>query len=110
MGSLYVRTLARLRIRQPCPSFRRDPIALGREIPAQGKNARVHNLLGPLNHLARHLILRPRLSPRCDLSPRGEPQSRTRSRPYRAKAGIGPMKIVIAIIKPFKLEEVRDAL
>ena len=33
-----------------------------------------------------------------------------RSRPYRAIAGIGPMKIVMAIIKPFKLEEVRDAL
>jgi nitrogen regulatory protein P-II 2 len=30
--------------------------------------------------------------------------------PYRAIAGIGPMKIVMAIIKPFKLEEVRDAL
>src|SRR6202162_571100 len=28
----------------------------------------------------------------------------------RAQAGIGPMKIVMAIIKPFKLEEVRDAL
>ena len=27
-----------------------------------------------------------------------------------AQAGIGPMKIVMAIIKPFKLEEVRDAL
>src|SRR5208283_2761820 len=26
------------------------------------------------------------------------------------KRGIGPMKIVMAIIKPFKLEEVRDAL
>ena len=26
------------------------------------------------------------------------------------QAGIGPMKIVMAIIKPFKLEEVRDAL
>ena len=31
-------------------------------------------------------------------------------RPYRAQAGIGLMKIVMAIIKPFKLEEVRDAL
>jgi nitrogen regulatory protein P-II 2 len=29
---------------------------------------------------------------------------------HRAQAGIGPMKIVMAIIKPFKLEEVRDAL
>ena len=28
----------------------------------------------------------------------------------RAQAGTGPMKIVMAIIKPFKLEEVRDAL
>src|SRR6202022_817870 len=28
----------------------------------------------------------------------------------RAQAGIGPMKIVMAIIKPFKLDEVRDAL
>src|SRR5689334_15086122 len=26
------------------------------------------------------------------------------------KRGIGPMKIVMAVIKPFKLEEVRDAL
>ena len=33
-----------------------------------------------------------------------------RSRLDRAQAGIGPMKIVMAIIKPFKLEEVRDAL
>ncbi len=33
-----------------------------------------------------------------------------RSRLIRAQAGIGPMKIVMAIIKPFKLEEVRDAL
>ena len=31
-------------------------------------------------------------------------------RPHRAQAGIGLMKIVMAIIKPFKLEEVRDAL
>jgi nitrogen regulatory protein P-II 2 len=40
------------------------------------------------------------------------PQSREK-RPVclnRAQAGIGPMKIVMAIIKPFKLEEVRDAL
>ena len=38
-------------------------------------------------------------------------QSRNaRPRPDRAQAGIGPMKIVMAIIKPFKLEEVRDAL
>src|SRR5207244_12099023 len=29
---------------------------------------------------------------------------------HPAEAGIGPMKIVMAIIKPFKLEEVRDAL
>src|SRR5450432_1284363 len=28
----------------------------------------------------------------------------------RAQAGIEPMKIVMAIIKPFKLDEVRDAL
>jgi nitrogen regulatory protein P-II 2 len=28
----------------------------------------------------------------------------------RAQAGMNPMKIVMAIIKPFKLEEVRDAL
>jgi nitrogen regulatory protein P-II 2 len=37
----------------------------------------------------------------------------SRERPVRlnrAQAGIGPMKIVMAIIKPFKLEEVRDAL
>jgi len=40
------------------------------------------------------------------------PQSREK-RPVclnRAQAGIRPMKIVMAIIKPFKLEEVRDAL
>jgi nitrogen regulatory protein P-II 2 len=30
--------------------------------------------------------------------------------PAPGQAGIGPMKIVMAIIKPFKLEEVRDAL
>jgi len=37
--------------------------------------------------------------------------SRERPAAYgRAQAGIGPMKIVMAIIKPFKLEEVRDAL
>ena len=30
--------------------------------------------------------------------------------PDRAKAGVKPMKIVMAIIKPFKLDEVRDAL
>src|SRR5919205_4380366 len=30
--------------------------------------------------------------------------------PGRAQAGIEPMKIVMAIIKPFKLDEVRDAL
>src|SRR5215831_7014950 len=46
-----------------------------------------------------------------ELSPRGEPQSRTPGHVLdRAIAGIGPMKIVMAIIKPFKLEEVRDAL
>jgi nitrogen regulatory protein P-II 2 len=33
------------------------------------------------------------------------------ARPFgRAQAGIEPMKIVMAIIKPFKLDEVRDAL
>src|ERR1700746_3732909 len=31
-------------------------------------------------------------------------------RRYRAQAGIETMKIVMAIIKPFKLDEVRDAL
>src|SRR5713226_7421489 len=47
-----------------------------------------------------------------NFSPRGEPQSRENARSCldRAQAGIGPMKIVMAIIKPFKLEEVRDAL
>src|SRR6185295_18106957 len=30
--------------------------------------------------------------------------------PGRAQAGTEPMKIVMAIIKPFKLDEVRDAL
>src|ERR1700746_1471239 len=31
-------------------------------------------------------------------------------RRYRAQAGIETMKIVMAVIKPFKLDEVRDAL
>ena len=44
------------------------------------------------------------------VKPRGEPVENARPRPDRAQAGIGPMKIVMAIIKPFKLEEVRDAL
>jgi nitrogen regulatory protein P-II 2 len=44
------------------------------------------------------------------LLPRGEPQSKHPVCLYRAQAGIGHMKIVMAIIKPFKLEEVRDAL
>src|SRR5258705_4169651 len=36
--------------------------------------------------------------------------ARSRIMRERAQAGIRPMKIVMAIIKPFKLEEVRDAL
>jgi nitrogen regulatory protein P-II 2 len=66
--------------------------------------------------LARHLILRGQAGPRSDLL---RVVNLSRERPVGSEmdqamtghqAGIGPMKIVMAIIKPFKLEEVRDAL
>jgi nitrogen regulatory protein P-II 2 len=64
-----------------------------------------------LSDLARHLILSVRLCPRRECSLRGDHQSAMPgSRTLRAQAGMGLMKIVMAIIKPFKLEEVRDAL
>jgi nitrogen regulatory protein P-II 2 len=61
--------------------------------------------------LARHLIPGPRLG-RVVKSLRVVNLSREQPGHVqgRAQAGIGPMKIVMAIIKPFKLEEVRDAL
>jgi nitrogen regulatory protein P-II 2 len=78
--------------------------------PLWRENARFHNSLGSSRELARHLILGVRLWPRSELSPRGELSRERPVSPDRAIAGIGPMKIVMAIIKPFKLEEVRDAL
>src|ERR1700733_12127595 len=80
-------------------------------IPIKLEKVRIHNPLGNAADLARHLILSDRLCPRSEISPRGEPQSRTSGRLSTGpKRGQRPMKIVMAIIKPFKLEEVRDAL
>src|SRR3981189_1428829 len=42
--------------------------------------------------------------------PRRVETARSRIMRERAQAGTKPMKIVMAIIKPFKLDEVRDAL
>jgi nitrogen regulatory protein P-II 2 len=80
---------------------------------AEREKLRVHNPLGDAPDLARHLILWVPAVPRVvNFSLRGEPQSRECpvSSENRVQAGIGSMKIVMAIIKPFKLEEVRDAL
>src|SRR6187455_706003 len=44
------------------------------------------------------------------MSTRGAASSSCPADQGRAQAGIEPMKIVMAIIKPFKLDEVRDAL
>src|ERR1022692_530235 len=64
-----------------------------------------------IRHLARRLILLVRLCPRSVLFGSGSvnPPALRECR-KRAQAGIESMKIVMAIIKPFKLDEVRDAL
>src|ERR1019366_4995988 len=65
----------------------------------------------PVRHLARRLILLSRPCPRSTLFGSGSvnPPALRECR-KRAQAGIESMKIVMAIIKPFKLDEVRDAL
>src|SRR4029079_14367557 len=64
-----------------------------------------------VGHLARRLILSPRPCLRGKLRGSGSvnPPALREGR-KRAQAGIESMKIVMAIIKPFKLDEVRDAL
>src|ERR1035437_195139 len=64
-----------------------------------------------VRQLARRLILLSRPCPRSTLFGSGSvnPPALRECR-KRAQAGIESMKIVMAIIKPFKLDEVRDAL
>src|SRR5664279_6473331 len=65
----------------------------------------------PVRHLARRLILLSRSGLQSALCGPGsvKPPALRECR-KRAQAGIESMKIVMAIIKPFKLDEVRDAL
>jgi nitrogen regulatory protein P-II 2 len=74
------------------------------------KNLRIHNPLGNGNRLARHLIHAGWLCP-WSVRLRALLSVDTAWRTHAGlKRGNAPMKIIMAIIKPFKLEEVRDAL
>jgi len=65
---------------------------------------------GRWSELARRLIPGSGIARRNEVS-RDATEMPTTLRPAgRAQAGVEPMKIVMAIIKPFKLDEVRDAL
>src|ERR1700730_18681425 len=76
------------------------------------KNPFISNALSPITGLGTGFdSLAPALPAGAETS-RGEALSRPPdpAPAGRAKGGIVPMKIVMAIIKPFKLDEVRDAL
>jgi nitrogen regulatory protein P-II 2 len=107
----YVESLSCRPFGQTCLCFERDRMAQVAGIPAKREKGRVHN---PLGRCRRSGTAFDSMGPGCarvvKLLPRGEPQSKHPVCLHRAQAGIGHMKIVMAIIKPFKLEEVRDAL
>ena len=77
-----------------------------------GKNSFIESARWwPVRHLARQLILLVRPCPQSLLcAPGSVNPPALRECTKRAQAGIESMKIVMAIIKPFKLDEVRDAL
>src|SRR5689334_3489865 len=79
------------------------------DVPPEPENVRIHKPLGNSAVLARHLILG---GPGCArvAKPLRVVTSFHIARGAPGPSGDKPMKIVMAIIKPFKLEEVRDAL